>query len=68
MFCIPPRRAPYVGGVFPHYAPGTTPLTNLEGVELAGIGTNWVEYGSFNLSMQSFGFPYLDPQIPIPCP
>lgn len=65
---------PIEGGMFPHYAPGTTPVTNTEGVPLAAIGPDWVlngpdqpYYYGYELFIEQAGFPNLIPQIPIPC-
>jgi hypothetical protein len=61
------------GGLFPHYAPGTTPVTNTEGVPLAAIGPEWVltgpdePYYGYELFLEQAGFPNLIPQIPIAC-
>jgi hypothetical protein len=49
-------------------------VTNTDGVELAAMGAEWVlvdpnsEYYGYELFIDEFGFPNLDPQIPIPCP
>ena len=66
---------PIEGGLFPHYAPGTTPVTNTAGEELAPIGPDWVlsgpddpPYYGYELFIEEAGFPNLIPQIPIPCP
>lgn len=65
---------PIEAAVFPHYAPGSTPVTNTEGVELAAMGAAWVlngpddEYYGYELFIEEFGFPNLVPRIPIPCP
>lgn len=63
------------GGLYPHYAPGTTPVTNTAGEELAAIGADWVlsgaddpPYYGYELFIEEAGFPNLMPRIPIPCP
>jgi hypothetical protein len=62
------------GGLFPHYAPGSTPVANTEGEPLAAIGPEWVltgpdqpYYYGYELFIEEAGFPNLVPQIPIPC-
>jgi hypothetical protein len=54
--------------VFPHYAPGATPLTSKGGSELAAIGPDWVLEAMDSETVPTYGWPDLDPQIPIPCP
>jgi hypothetical protein len=65
---------PIEAAVFPHYAPGTTPVTNTDGAELAAMGAEWVltgpddEYYGYEMFVDGFRFPNLIPQIPILCP
>lgn len=56
------------GHFFPHYAPGDIPVTSAGGVELAPIGPDWVLGGESYSDIEEFGWPNLDPQVPIPCP
>ncbi|MFV8752553.1 hypothetical protein ACNOYE_18555 [Nannocystaceae bacterium ST9] len=60
--------------LFPHYAPGPTPLRSSGGLELAAIGPEWVLFegdplfeGGGSLEVVGWGFENLDPAIPIPC-
>ncbi len=55
------------GHFFPHYAPGDIPLTSEGGVELAAIGPDWVLEIENYANADGYGWPNLDPQVPIPC-
>lgn len=55
-------------GLFPHYAPGDIPIKSADGEVLAPIGPMWVkEPLSGMYLLGAFGWPNLDPQVPIPC-
>lgn len=72
-----PLEPPFVYSethLFPHYAPGETPLRSTSGLELAAIGPEWVLFegdpnflGGGSLDVDGWGFENLDPQVPIPC-
>ncbi|MFV8754093.1 hypothetical protein ACNOYE_26405 [Nannocystaceae bacterium ST9] len=54
--------------LFPHYSPGSTPVTSEGGVELAPIGPDWVLAPVDYTFIVAYHWPNLDPQIPIACP
>ena len=54
-------------GLFPHYAAGGVAVRSADGESLAAIGPEWVEFPGNVLESYSFGFPNLDPQVPINC-
>ncbi len=60
------------GHFFPHYAPGDSPVISKSGDELAPIGPDWAlitdDYDLYFEFVEEFGFPNLNPQVPIPCP
>jgi hypothetical protein len=63
-----PPDAMVEGHFFVHHAPGDIPLSFEGGPELAAIGPDWVMEPEISSYVATFGWPSLDPQIPIPCP
>jgi hypothetical protein len=54
-------------GLFPHYSPGAVPVRSVDGEALAAIGPAWVEHPFVSTYISEFGWPNLNPRIPIPC-
>lgn len=55
-------------GIFVHYKPGGTAITDTAGNPLAAIAPHWIDKRSSAYTELQGDFPHLDPYLPIPCP